>query len=142
MRKSITGVGVSVIVKKDGKILLGQRKGIDGAGQWGVPGGHLEFGETLQECAHRELREETNLKVETLLLFNVIDQAHRSDGRHYLQISFIGEGVSGNLENKEPDRCAGLEWFELNDLPELFFAHKKQIELYRDGKGGLFEHSF
>ncbi len=47
-------VGVGVLVFKDNKILMGRRKGSHGAGTWAPPGGHLEFGETPEDCAHNE----------------------------------------------------------------------------------------
>ena len=56
-------VGVGVLILRDGKVLLGRRKGSHGAGCWSAPGGHLEFGETLEDCAAREVLEETGLKI-------------------------------------------------------------------------------
>ncbi len=50
-------VGVGVIVVKEGKVLLLQRKNSHGSGTWCFPGGHLEYGESLEECAKREVLE-------------------------------------------------------------------------------------
>lgn len=44
-------VGVGVLILRDGKVLLGRRKGSHGAGCWSAPGGHLEFGEVVEDCA-------------------------------------------------------------------------------------------
>jgi 8-oxo-dGTP diphosphatase len=52
-------VGVAVIVVKDTRILLGKRVNSHGSGTWQFPGGHLEFGEPIEDCAKRELFEET-----------------------------------------------------------------------------------
>ena len=54
-------VGIGVLIVKDGKILLGERIGAHGSGLFALPGGHLEFGETFEETARREVEEETGL---------------------------------------------------------------------------------
>lgn len=56
-------IGVGVFVIKDGKFLMGQRRGSHGEGTWSVPGGHLEFGESPESTALREVFEETSLKI-------------------------------------------------------------------------------
>ncbi|RLC15632.1 MAG: DNA mismatch repair protein MutT, partial [Deltaproteobacteria bacterium] len=52
-------IGVAAIVIKDKKVLLGKRKNAHGAGTWAFPGGHLEYKESIEECAKREVFEET-----------------------------------------------------------------------------------
>ena len=61
-------VGIGVIIQKDGKLLMGQRRGAHGADTWCPPGGHLEFGETWESCARRETREEAGSKSRTSAL--------------------------------------------------------------------------
>ena len=56
-------VGIGVVVMKDGRVLLGRRKGSHGAGEYAYPGGHLEHLESFAECAVREVREETGLEI-------------------------------------------------------------------------------
>ena len=56
-----TRVGVGVLLVRDGRVLLGERRGSHGAGTWAPPGGHLEDGETVEACARREVAEETGL---------------------------------------------------------------------------------
>ena len=59
-------VGVGVIIVKEGKILLGERKNAHGEGTWCPPSGHLELGESYEECAKRETFEETGLQIKNL----------------------------------------------------------------------------
>ncbi|EIC82110.1 NUDIX hydrolase [Serratia sp. M24T3] len=54
-------IGIGVLIFREGKILLGRRKGSHGAGDWSAPGGHLEFGETPEICGIREAWEETGI---------------------------------------------------------------------------------
>lgn len=59
-------VGIGVIVRKEGKVLLGKRKNSHGAGSWAFPGGHLEYGESWEECARREVKEETGIAIKNM----------------------------------------------------------------------------
>ncbi len=59
-------VGVSVIIVKDGKVLMGKRKNAHGAGMWSFPGGHLEFNEEIEACVKREVREETGISIKNI----------------------------------------------------------------------------
>lgn len=116
-------LGVNIIVMRDGKVLLERRNGF-GGGSWGLPGGHVEYGESLKECARRELLEETGMSAESFEFAGVADDP--ANGNHYLQISFFAKGVSGEPRVCEPDECAEWAWFSPDALPEpLFFAHSK-----------------
>ena len=60
------GAGVGILVVYKGLVLLGRRKGSNGAGMWSAPGGRLEFGEEIEDCARRELFEETGLTASSI----------------------------------------------------------------------------
>jgi len=80
-------VGIGVLIQNDkGEVLLGKRKGAHGAGEWSFPGGHLEFGEKIFECARREAKEETGLSVEDFELISVADEMRymETDGKQNL----------------------------------------------------------
>jgi len=122
-------VGVHALVIQEGKILLGKRKNCFGEGDYGLPGGHLEKNEKLEEAMKRELLEETGLICRSTLFSNIVNYPGRD--RHYLIIGFIIEDFDGELTLMEPEKCEGWEWFDLNNLPEnILKTHKPQIEGY------------
>ena len=63
MNTNVPRVGIGIFVFKNHKFIMGCRKGAHGEGTWSVPGGHLEFGETIEEGSAREVLEETGLKI-------------------------------------------------------------------------------
>lgn len=127
-------VGANVFVFRDGRILLGRRKnGGPHDGEWGVPGGHLEEGESMLECAARELAEETGMTAASFR-FAIAANDPRPGEYHYIQFAFVADGLAGDPVNREPDKCYGWEWFPLDNLPErLFVGHTKLIRGYLDG---------
>jgi 8-oxo-dGTP diphosphatase len=124
------GVGIDVLAFRDKKILLGKRKGGYGEGMWGLPGGNLEHGESMLAAAMRELAEETALQANNFLFSDVVnDRAVTKEDRHYLHVSFTADAQDGEVELREPDRCAGWEWFSLDELPDpLFPPHARHIQ--------------
>jgi 8-oxo-dGTP diphosphatase len=132
-------IGVQIIVLRDGKILLGRRKQGFGANSWGLPGGHLEFGEGFEAAAQRELEEETGLKIPSAT-FKLISLANTPfpSGVHHIQIGFLVEvGGEEQPEIKEPEKCGEWRWFLLNQLPakkEIFPSSWPIIENYLKGR--------
>ncbi|MDD5639425.1 MAG: NUDIX hydrolase [Candidatus Pacebacteria bacterium] len=115
-------VGVGVIVIKDGKVLLGKRKGAHGEGSWAFPGGHLEFGESLEDCANREVAEETGIKIENIRKFSYTNDFFSVENKHYITCFVIADYESGEVEILEPDKCERWGWFEWDHLPEPRFV--------------------
>ena len=120
-------VGVGVLIIKDSKMLLGKRKSAHGQGAWATPGGHLEFGETLEECAKRELLEETGLIAESIKKLWFTNDIYLQEGKHYITIFMIVDKFSGELKNLEPDKCEGWQWFDLNNLPSPLFLSLENL---------------
>lgn len=120
-------IGVGILIKKGSKILLLKRKGSHGEGEWALPGGYQEFGESLKECAIREVKEETGLEIKQkdLKLISVSEQKGfiKSDGGHFITIGFLTE-FKGKKRPKigEPEKCERLDWFKLDQLPKPLFA--------------------
>jgi len=116
-------VGVQAIVvhpKRHRSILLGKRQGGFGDGQWGLPGGHLEFGESFEEATARELTEETGISADQLYVWKAINTPYATT--HYVQIGVQVAKFRGELRNREPDKCAELRWCSLDALPQPLFT--------------------
>jgi 8-oxo-dGTP diphosphatase len=120
-------VGVGVVVVKEGKVLLGKRKNAHGDGSWSLPGGHLEYGETIEECALREVDEEVGVKIKNLRLGPYTNDIFPNEQKHYITLYVISDYLSGQVEIKEPDKCERWEWFEWNNLPEPLFIPMQNL---------------
>lgn len=114
-------VGVGIVVINDGKILLGKRKGAHGSGEWSFAGGHLEFGETVEECALRELAEETGLKALSVHMGPWVNDIIE-ENKHYVTLFVFIDQFEGDLQLLEPDKCEGWEWFDINSFPSPLFT--------------------
>jgi 8-oxo-dGTP diphosphatase len=120
--RPVPQVGVGVLVVENGRILLGKRRGSHGAGTWSAPGGHLEFGESVEACAIREVLEETNLHINNPRLGPFTNNVFEAERKHYVTVFVIATPVSGTLTNREPQKCEGWAWFPWSSLPEPLFA--------------------
>jgi 8-oxo-dGTP diphosphatase len=117
---SVVRVGVQAVVRSDVGVLLGLRKNTFGEGTWGLPGGHLEIGETIFEAATRELMEEVGIRPLGLRVACVTDP--QPEANHHMQIGVEVLGYEGRITVREPDRCAGWRFFPLDALPEALFV--------------------
>lgn len=112
--------GASVIVIRDGHILLQKRKD---NGCWGYHGGCLELGERLEDAAKRELYEETGLKVNSMKLYGVFSgpELHyvypHGDEVYNVDTVYICDDFEGEL-SADPVEVSELRWFPLNEVPE------------------------
>jgi 8-oxo-dGTP diphosphatase len=115
-------VGIGVLIIRDAKVLLGHRIGAHGANTWGLPGGHLDFGETFEECAAREVKEETNLDISGLKCVAVTNDLFIEEGKHYVTLFIQAEHFEGELKLNEPNKCLAWQWFDWHALPTPLFT--------------------
>ena len=118
-------VGVGAVIVQDQRVLLIRRGQAPLLGEWSLPGGVLECGETLREAVVREAREETGLVVETDEMLGVYERVIRGDdGRvryHYVLIDFLCRPAGGELEAASD--AADVRWFTRDQLPALNLAY-------------------
>ncbi len=118
---------VDVIIETpDGRIVLIRRKNPPHG--WALPGGFVDYGETLAAAARREAREETNLEVELLELFHCYSDPSRDPRSHTVSTVFLGK-ASG--EPAAGDDAAGIGAFAPDELPEMVFDHGLILADYR-----------
>ena len=123
-------VGIGVLIQNDkGEVLLGERMGSHGEGEWCFPGGHLDFGETIFNTAKRETLEETGLEVDEFELISVADELQyiKTDNKHYLNIGIRAKYKGGEARVMEPNKCKEWKWFSLDNLPEKLLEGTKLI---------------
>ena len=120
-------VGIGIIVKKGNKIILQKRKGAHGEGMWSLPGGHLEFSESFEDCARREVMEEANIKIKNIRFLCITNDIMKNDSKHYITIFFEADYDSGELKMNEPDRTEEIGWFDVGQMPEPLFLPLKNL---------------
>ncbi len=124
-------IGIGVIVMKDDKVLFGQRLNSHGANHWSFPGGHLEWYESFEECAIREVMEEVGITIKNIRFAHVTNDLMKFDNKHYITIFMIADYSDGKVTNREPDKYNGWFWYDWNDMPEPLF--EPIVNLLADG---------
>lgn len=113
-------VGVGVVIWRGDEVLLIERGKGPVSGNWSLPGGKQELGETVQETAHREIKEETGVDIEIVCLLDVVDLVRRDDaGRvrfHYTLVDFTARWTAG--EPVAGDDAADARWVRLDELDD------------------------
>ncbi|KAG9232372.1 NUDIX hydrolase domain-like protein [Amylocarpus encephaloides] len=116
------GVGVFILkspneLTNNPRFLLGKRLGSHGAGTFALPGGHLEFGETPDRCAIREIAEETGLDVTNVRFLTATNDYMKAEGKHYITM-FVTCVRENETEPQvlEPNKCEFWEWASWEQL--------------------------
>lgn len=123
MAQDTPNVGIGVIIENsEGKILVGKRKG-SFAPFYSIPGGKLGIGETFENAAIREIKEESNLIIKNPKVIAVVNQLEtfKNEGIHYIAVVLHTKYFSGKLTLMEPEKCEEWLWCDPNKLPQPHF---------------------
>lgn len=120
-------VGAALLIHKEDQILLIRRKNVLGSGAWSTPGGHLDFGETPEDCARREALEETSLQVKNIRFVAVTNDIFPEEGRHYITFWMAGDYEAGEAQVKAPYEMDEAGWFAKDALPAPLFLPLKNL---------------
>ncbi|RXH70094.1 hypothetical protein DVH24_007350 [Malus domestica] len=118
-------VVVVVCLLKGKKVLLGRRRSSIGDSKFSLPSGHLEFGESFEECAARELKEETDLDIKNIELLTVTNHVFLEEAKPCQYVAIVTRAVLADEDqepqNMEPNMCDGWDWYEWDNLPKPLF---------------------
>jgi 8-oxo-dGTP diphosphatase len=114
-------IGVGVMVWNGDRLLLGKRISAHSENSWQFPGGHLEFGETVEDCARREVEEEAGIVIRNIVPGGFTNDVFIDAEKHYVTLFVTAEHEAGEPEVMEPEKCEHWQWFKWNELPEPLF---------------------
>ena len=114
-------VGVAVILTRDDKVLLMKRKGPHGPGTWTTPGGHMEFGETPEQCATREVKEEVGVEITAICFRAVTNDLFQAERRHSVSIWMEGKIRAGEPTVIATEEASEIGWFAWEALPQPLY---------------------
>ena len=129
-RPAVTADCVVITKENEPKVLLIQRCNEPFKGQWAFPGGFMNMDETTEQCAMRELEEETGLKISEIKQIGAYSRVDRDPRGRTVTVAYLAiidkpEAVKGL------DDAAKAQWFPLSNLPKLAFDHE---EIMKDAK--------
>ncbi len=115
---------VDIIVPTEGGIILIQRKNDPFKGEWALPGGFVDIGETVEAAAVREMKEETGLDVELVRLVGVYSEPSRDPRGHNVSVAFLANVVGGELAaDTDADEAEALD----PNSMDLAFDHRRIV---------------
>ncbi len=121
------GIGIGIFVRKGDDVIFLKRKGAHGEGTWCLPGGHLEFNETIFEAAKREVKEEANVSIKNLKVLGFTEDFFEKENKHYITIFVNVDYESGEAKLMEPEKSSEIGWFDENNLPKPLFLPGKNL---------------
>lgn len=126
-RPAVTSDCVVITKEKVPKVLLIQRGSEPFKGAWAFPGGFMEIDETTEQCAIRELEEETGLVVTDILQIGAYSKVDRYPRGRTITVAYLSI-IDAPAEVRGQDDAAKAQWFPLSELPSLAFDHAGIME--------------
>ncbi len=126
------GVGVgALILNEENKVFLALRsqKAKNERGTWEIPGGAVEFNETLEVAIQREVMEEFGVTISIIKRFNLVDHILPEEEQHWVAQTFLCRIVAGVPTNREPEKCDQIGWFSLAEAEELPLSQVTQDDI-------------
>ncbi len=121
---------VYLIPRRDNQVLLSLRKNTGWMdGNYSLIAGHVEALETAQEATIREVKEEAGiiLSEDNLQFIHVLHRVKDDPDNEYIDLFFECHGWSGDFVNNEPEKCGGLDWYDVTNLPENTLPYIKDV---------------
>ena len=125
-RPAVTGDCIVITKEVDAKVLLIQRADEPYKGRWAFPGGFLNMDETTEQCAIRELEEETGLKVNDVHQIGAYSKVDRDPRGRTITVAYLAI-IDSPISVLGQDDAAKAEWWPLSALPQLAFDHNDII---------------
>lgn len=111
-------IRISVVLVKEDKILLIKQRKYDKE-YWLVPGGGIDYGEKIKDCAMREIKEETNLDIELKHFLFPYESINTDKDKHVLNLFFFAKILSGELKLGKEENLVDLKFFGFEKLKEI-----------------------
>ena len=124
MKRGVDYIGVAagaVIVNEEGKYFAALRgkEAKDERGKWEFPGGGVEFGETLEQTAIREIKEEHGVELEVVEFLSVETVFIKPENHHWVTVTYVCKIKEGEPKILEPHKCDQIGWFLLDELIKM-----------------------
>ena len=123
-RPAVTADCVVITKEEEPKVLLIQRGADPFKGCWAFPGGFMNMDETTEQCAIRELKEETGLVVSELDQIGAFSEVDRDPRGRTITVAYVAF-IDAPVEVKGQDDASNAQWFPISALPPLAFDHEK-----------------
>ena len=123
-RPAVTADCVVMTTESEPRVLLIQRGGDPYKGHWAIPGGFLNMDETTEQCAIRELEEETGLKIDQVHQIGAYSKVDRDPRGRTISVAYLAI-VNQPFEVSGQDDAAEAKWHSIKALPPLAFDHEE-----------------